>query len=209
MTPPVISAILLYREPKTFPILTPTNENRKVVMPIIMTENQIFTLRNANDTPTAKASMLVAMAIMSMVLNPQPHELLSSSSSSSSDKASLIILTPMTSNRPNAIQWSKAVMRCSNCAPRKYPIKGMRAWNPPNHNPHNKAVLKENFLVAKPLQIETEKASIERATLIASKEIISIVYYLSHRVSKSPSHRVSKDFQTHHLASWCLGDLVT
>jgi hypothetical protein len=127
--------------------------------------------------------MLVAIAIISIVLKPvllHEHSAVGccpSSADSSSDKASLIILTPMTSNNPNAIQWSKDVIICSNCAPRKYPIIGINAWNPPNHNPHSKAVLRENFFVAKPLQIDTEKASIERATLIASNDIISIFEY--------------------------------
>ena len=142
---------------------------------------QMFTSKKANDTPTAKASMLVAMAIMSIVLNPvqlQAHSAVVCcplSVNSSSDKASLIILTPIMSNNPNAIQWSNDVIRCSNCAPRKYPINGINAWNPPNHNPHNKAVLSENFFVANPLHIETEKASIERATLIASNVKMSIL----------------------------------
>ena len=146
--------------------------------PIIITENQIFTFIKANVTPTARASMLVAIAIMSMVLNPvqlQAVVCCPLSVDSSSDNASLIILTPIMSNNPNAIQWSNDMIRCSNCAPRKYPINGINAWNPPNHNPHNKAVLKENFFVANPLQIDTEKASIERATLIASNVKMSIL----------------------------------
>jgi hypothetical protein len=183
MTPPVISAALLYREPNIFPILTPAKENKKVVIPMTVTDFHKSTDKKAKDTPTAKASMLVAIAIISIVLKPvllHEHSAVGccpSSADSSSDKASLIILTPMTSNNPNAIQWSKDVIICSNCAPRKYPIIGINAWNPPNHNPHSKAVLRENFFVAKPLQIDTEKASIERATLIASNDIISISEY--------------------------------
>ena len=104
---------------KIFPILTPTKENKNVVTPITATDFHISTDKKANDTPIAKASMLVAIAIISMVLNPvqaQEHSPVDCSLSvdSSSDIASLIILTPIMSNNPNAIQWSKDVMRCSN-----------------------------------------------------------------------------------------------
>jgi hypothetical protein len=58
----------LKRKPKTFPILTPAIENRPVVRPIRRTDIQISTFRKANDTPMARASILVATAIASMVL---------------------------------------------------------------------------------------------------------------------------------------------
>ena len=50
----------------------------------------------------------------------------------------------------------------------------MRAWKPPNHNPHRKAVLNENLLVARPLHIDTEKASIESAMLMLIRDIRSM-----------------------------------
>ena len=70
MTPPVISAALLYREPNIFPILTPAKENKKVVIPMTVTDFHKSTDKKAKETPTAKASMLVAIAIISIVLKP-------------------------------------------------------------------------------------------------------------------------------------------
>lgn len=46
----------------------------------------------------------------------------------------------------------------------------------PNHNPHDNAVLNENFLAANPLHIETEKASMERAMLIQINDSKSMSY---------------------------------
>ena len=41
-------------------------------------------------------------------------------------------------------------------------MMGIRAWNRPNHKPQTKAMRQENLFVVKPLQMETEKASIDR-----------------------------------------------
>jgi hypothetical protein len=41
-------------------------------------------------------------------------------------------------------------------------------WNPPNHKAQIMAMRQENFLVVKPLQMETEKASIDRPMAIRS-----------------------------------------
>ena len=51
---------------------------------------------------------------------------------------------------------------------------GIRAWNRPNHRPQIKAMRHENRLVVSPLQIETEKASIDRPTAIrrSSRNVI-------------------------------------
>ena len=50
-------------------ILIPATEKAKVVQPIIAIAGRIFTLRNAKVMPTARASMLVAIASTSIALN--------------------------------------------------------------------------------------------------------------------------------------------
>ena len=177
MIPPIIPADFSNLDPNTFPIFTPMMENKKVVTPIINTDDQILTWIQAKEIPTAKASILVAMAKSSMVLNPNE---LSAGSSSFRDNASRIMLAPIKKSNPKAIQWSTAVMYRSNCEPRKYPINGIKAWKKPNQRPQIKAIFHENLLVVNPLQMETEKASIERPMPIKriSTKLISIVLKL-------------------------------
>ena len=73
----------------------------------------MVTLRKAKVTPTASASMLVAMASGSILL----METESSVFSSSPETPSRIIFPPISPSRIKAIQWSKAVILLSNCAP--------------------------------------------------------------------------------------------
>ena len=91
-----------YLEPKTLPIFTPKTENRKVVNPMTITDDQSLTWMQANETPTAKASMLVAMASKNMVLKLKEP----SCFSSLPQTASRIMLVPMSNSKPKAIQWS-------------------------------------------------------------------------------------------------------
>ena len=165
MIPPTIPADFSYLEPNAFPIFTPNTENKKVVSPIMSIDDQILTWMQAKEMPTAKASILVAMAKSNMVLKPNE---LSDGSSSFLDNASRIMLAPIRKSRLKAIQWSTAVIYCSNWEPRKYPIKGIKAWKSPNQSPQVKAIFQENCLAVKPLQMETEKASIERPMPIKS-----------------------------------------
>ena len=62
MIPPVNSALDLYFNPKILPILTPITDNVKVIIPINETAGNTSIFKNAKETPTAKASMLVAIA---------------------------------------------------------------------------------------------------------------------------------------------------
>ena len=55
---------------------------------------------------------------------------------------------------------------------------GIKAWNRPNHKPQIKAMRQENFLVVKPLQMETEKASMDRPTAISNSSIKLILIEL-------------------------------
>ena len=69
------------------------------------------TSRNAKVTPTARASMLVAMARRNIVFTPV---VASAGQLSLPDKASLIMFTPIINNSPNAIQWSMLSINCLN-----------------------------------------------------------------------------------------------
>ena len=60
----------------------------------------------AKVTPTARASMLVARAMSSMVRKPKE----ASAQLSSLEKDSLIMLPPMKASSTKATQWSTAVM---------------------------------------------------------------------------------------------------
>ncbi len=62
MIPPVNSALDLYLNPKILPIITPITDNVKVMIPINKTAGNTSIFKNAKETPTANASMLVAIA---------------------------------------------------------------------------------------------------------------------------------------------------
>jgi len=102
-------------------------------MPITRTDFQILTFRKANVTPTARASILVAIAKINMVLkllnfddddddddgNDDDNDDNDDDDDDDNDDddspaASLIILTPMIVSNPKAIQWSICVINCSN-----------------------------------------------------------------------------------------------
>ena len=116
MTPPTSSAFDLYFAPNTFPTFNPIAERMNVVAPMNSTAATIFTSgSNAKVIPTARASILVAMASRSIVLKLNE----ASSFSSSFDSASLIILPPIRQSSTNAIQWSTAVIYCSKVEPKR------------------------------------------------------------------------------------------
>ena len=114
MIPPMISADFSNLEPNTLPIFTPKTEKAKVVRPMIRTDDHSFTWIQAKETPTAKASMLVAMARSSMVLKLSGVDcfvasllaMTDFSSSSFPNTASRIMLAPIKKSNPKAIQWS-------------------------------------------------------------------------------------------------------
>ena len=45
-------------------------------------------------------------------------------------------------------------------------MAGIKTWKPPNQSPQIKAMRHENLFMVKPLQMDTEKASIDRPTAI-------------------------------------------
>lgn len=114
--PPANSAFDLYLLPKIFPIYIPAAEKAPVVRPIISTADQILAFRKANDTPTARASMLVATAIASIVRKEKSGSVQQHSSFS---KDSFTILPPIIPRRTNAIQWSTLDTMSANATPAK------------------------------------------------------------------------------------------
>ena len=105
----MISADFSNLEPNTLPILTPKTEKVKVVKPMISTDDHNLTWIQAKEIPTAKASMLVAMAKSNMVLMDcfgRSSISMTVSSLSFPISASRIILAPIKKSNPKAIQWS-------------------------------------------------------------------------------------------------------
>lgn len=86
------------------------------------------------------------------------------------------MLPPMSTSSPNAIQLDTAEITFSNAAPRRYPIIGMSAWNPPNHAPHISMWRGFTPPIASPLQTDTANASIDNPTARSSNSISPIIY---------------------------------
>ena len=99
--PPTSSAFDLYFAPKMLPMRIPIAERMNVVAPIKLMAGTILTCKNANVTPTASASMLVATASGSIVI-----KLNESLRFSASSRDSFIMLRPISTSSTNAIQWS-------------------------------------------------------------------------------------------------------
>ena len=102
MTPPVISAYFPSFPPILFPRNTAAALMKKVVTPIRQTAERISTFRNAKLIPTAKASILVAIASRKISFVGMDSIEVSHSDAASFD--SRIILTPIKPSRKNAIQ---------------------------------------------------------------------------------------------------------
>lgn len=114
MQPPVNSAFDLNLFPKKLPKINPIPEKINVVTPINIEEEIISTLRNENVMPMARASMLVATAIIDIFFTEKSVKC----SLSSFDNDSRIILNPIIERRINAIQWSMSVTYSENVEPR-------------------------------------------------------------------------------------------
>ncbi len=54
-------------------------------------------------------------------------------------------------------------------------MTGINAWKKPNHSPQTSAIFHEKRFVVNPLQIETEKASMERPMAIKSNSTKLII----------------------------------
>ena len=146
----------------------------------------------AKDTPTAKASILVATANTNISFTPREA---SASSSSSLDKASLIIFAPIKAKSTNAIQSDTTFTNLAKVVPSKYPSVGINAWNPPNHALTITACLTVSFFIASPLQIDTAKASIDSPTAKrnnVNKSIFSFPPYLRPQVPPRDLYHTAK-----------------
>ena len=66
MIPPTNSAYPLNISPTLFPTNTPTTHTKNVIIHIIEAAGIILTFKNAKLIPTAKASILVATALLSL-----------------------------------------------------------------------------------------------------------------------------------------------
>ena len=88
---------------------------------IILPEEKTLTGTATKVIPTARASILVAIAIINIVFTSNPGL-----ASSGGPKDSLIILPPIRVSRINATQGATAVIRFSNLEPTRYPIKGIK-----------------------------------------------------------------------------------
>ena len=91
-------------------MIPPAIERAKDVMPMAtkgkISDDRVLKPVTPKEIPTAKASILVAMASMSitfMRVGSKQHFFLVS-------KYSIIMRTPMYDNRPKAIQWSYALI---------------------------------------------------------------------------------------------------
>ena len=105
--PPTNSAFLSYLSPNLFPILVPTIDKIKVIIPIKLTANTKLTFKNAKVIPTASAYILVSIARTIIVLKLTSSFLFSLSSS----KDSFIIPPPIIASNAKAIQWSILVIK--------------------------------------------------------------------------------------------------
>ena len=97
------------------------HDSVNVVAPMNVTAGTILTCKNANVTPTASASMLVATASGSMVI--KRNESLTFSLSCSRDSRTMF--APMSASSTNAIQWSMLVMSDWKRTPSAKPISGI------------------------------------------------------------------------------------
>lgn len=127
ITPPITCALSFKARPKNFPTWTPKKEIPKVVSPISRTTREIFIFKKAKETPTAKASIDVAIA----KINKFFMSSLSSSIGQVFSLASLIIFSPINPSRTKAIQWSIAWSLSAKIEPKKYPIRGINPWKTP------------------------------------------------------------------------------
>ena len=123
-------------------------------------------------TPMASASMEVATARGSMAFQAKE----SSQPSSSFSMDSRIMLPPMNTSSPKAIQWLMEVMREANRLVSTKPITGIAPWKPPNQPPTARHCFGVTFPTDRPLQIDTAKASMLMETAISSssKKLIRI-----------------------------------
>ena len=144
------------------PILSPTIDNTAVMTPMVIIAGMMLMPRKANETPTARASMLVATAIINILFVEKSGLW----QTSSFERDSRTILKPIIPSRINAIQWSIFSTIEAKLMPRAYPSSGIKAWKPPNQAPTLTAWRARIRPTDRPLHIDTAKASIARPIAI-------------------------------------------
>ena len=149
-----------------------------VIHPMNMTASTIYNVesfRNANDTPTASASILVATASRNITF-----ALISAFTSSSPPNDSFIILPPIKSRSTNAIQCDHLLTRSAKKLPSTYPSVGISAWNPPNHTPAITICFTFMSLRESPLHMDTANASIDKPTASINSSTMLINFPPTH-----------------------------
>lgn len=115
--------------------------------------------------PTAKASILVAIAAGTITVKPNAPFV----SLHSPFRFSRIMLIPIMHRRNSATYLETASMYWRIVPPQIYPSVGISAWNPPKYSPATSPVFTGCILVFKPLHTETAKASIDRPTATSNR----------------------------------------
>ena len=135
------------------------------MVPISVAEGIIFTFKADSVMPTAKASILVAIAAGTITVKPNAPFV----SLHSPFRFSRIMLIPIMHRRNSATYLETASMYWRIVPPQIYPSVGISAWNPPKYSPATSPIFTGCILVFKPLHTETAKASIDRPTATSNR----------------------------------------
>ena len=131
-----------------------------VAQPMASAVAIMLTCRKARPTPTAIASRLVAMAVVTSSQKPW-RRCGSSSSSPLSRKPSIIIRPPKKISRMKAIQWFHSNTNLLASIPMPQPISGVSVSTAPNISPVRNASENLGLCRVAPLPIDAAKASID------------------------------------------------
>lgn len=127
MIPPMALIFLPKKPPITLPNKKPTKEKENVTIPMTTIGVRMSVCRKTRLKPTIKASMLSRWIASKGYANEEyfpPWEF-------SFLVESKIMLEPIKTKRPKAIQWSIPLIRSSNSIPANHPITGIIIWNKP------------------------------------------------------------------------------
>ena len=144
ITPPTASAYFPSHVLAFLPRIKPAIVTTKATAPMIEQAMMIFTLRNANDNPTARASILVATARVTRRI-PLLMSICFRLPSGRND--SHIILPPISASKTKATQWSYAEIKFTTVRPAIQPRAGIMAWNAPKVSAIRKMGAKDVVLI--------------------------------------------------------------
>ncbi len=157
MSPPIISAFFPICSHHFLPNSIPMNDVIKVTTPIQRAGRNISSVVAVRDTPTASASILVAIPRMMSDLSPKMFLVVTSSSSHL--YPSYAILAPIYPRSPNAIQWSYLSIVAANILATPNPMIGIIAWKNPKENAIFMASWVRIFFSDIPVPTDTANAS--------------------------------------------------